>query len=272
MRLLYSWWNTWGSRRHKAPSGGGSSDPLDAIYAIDPNAKVWVHTRGLSAGLLSPVSAWDTANGNATLIQATTSKQPVRYADGLYWDGIDDEMTAHAIAPLFANAHSVITSVRDLSTANNIRTLWIAAQNLVSTSIREHVSLNAADGTAALSTRWRVLQAATATATTLDLSSLYGIGSTGGTVRTAYITPAPSSLGTGQVYTFGPSPSLVASGSWSASTFVPDLFTVGSQRYSTSGPGGQWQGTLPHIVVLTKQVTTLELATIYAALDAEGAL
>lgn len=259
-------------RYQLAVGSGGGGDALAPIYAIDPNAKVWVHTRGISTAELDPVAAWETADGNATLIQATSSKRPVRYSDGVYWDGIDDEMTAHAIAAIFGDAHSVILSCRDISTANNIRTVWIAADNGVSTSIREHVSQNLARGTSALSTRLRVLLGGTATAETVDMTALYALGSSA-TFTTAYTSPAPSSLGTAEAYQAASSPTLLDDGVWPSSTFVPDLFTVGSQRLGLlSGPSGFWQGTLASIVVLTVEATAAQVGIIYDALSAEGAL
>lgn len=259
-------------RYQLAVGSGGGGDALAPIYAIDPNAKVWVHTRGISTAELDPVAAWETADGNATLIQATSSKRPVRYSDGVYWDGIDDEMIAHAIAPLFGDAHSVILSCRDISTANNARSVWCAAQNLVSTSARDHVSQNLALGTAALLTRMRVLLGGTSTSDQIDMTSLYALGASA-TYTTAYTSPAPSALGTAEAYQAASSPALLDDGAWPASTFVPDLFTVGSQRLGLlSGPSGFWQGTLASIVVLTVEATAAQVGIIYDALSAEGAL
>lgn len=258
-------------RYQLAVGSGGGGDALAPIYAIDPNAKVWVHTRGISTAELEPVAAWETADGNATLIQATSSKQPVRYSDGVYWDGIDDDMRADAIAPIFSGAHSVILSCRDISTANNIRTVWVTADSGVSTGIRESISQNLALGTSALSTRLRVLLGGTSTAETVDMTTLFALGSSA-TFATAYTSPAPSSLGTAEAYQAASSPTLLDDGVWPASTFVPDLFTVGSLRISPSGPGSQWQGTLASFVVLTVEATAAQVGIIYDALSAEGAL
>lgn len=264
-----------GSRRIlilNSGGGGGGGDTLDPIYAIDPNAKVWVHTRGMSAGELDPVPTWETANGNATLIQATTSKQPVRYSDGVYWDGIDDIMTADTdgVPAVFSGAHSVLLACRDISTANNIRTTWIAAQPLLSTSVRDVVAQNIALGTSALLTRLRVTLGGTSVTEQIDATSLYSLGPSG-TFSTAFTSPDKSTLGTARLYRTSASPTLLDDGAWPPSTFAPTIFTVGAERINTSfAPSNFWQGTLSFFIVFTKELSVSEIGEVYAAMAAEG--
>lgn len=261
-------------RYQLAVGSGGGGDALAPIYAIDPNAKVWVHTRGISTAELDPVAAWETADGNATLVQATSSKRPVRYGDGVYWDGIDDIMTCDTdgVPAVFGGAHSVILSCRDISTANNTRCVWMAAQPLVSTTTREVVSQNLALGTSALLTRMRVLLGGTSTADQIDMTALYSLGSSA-TFSTSYTSPDKDVGGDAEAYQAASSPTLLDSGTWPANTFTPSIFTVGAEHINRSFAASNfWQGTLASIVVLTVEATAAQVGIIYDALSAEGAL
>ena len=259
-----------------ATNAGGStmttalaiSSPLRAIFQLDASARIWTHQQGISTPVGDPVSAWVSVDGLHTLVQAQTTRQPLRRAGDVYLDGLDDCLYGNDQASLFDAAYTVAAGVSDLATTNEIRGLLCAAISGVSTSARRTHYWKLSMGTAALLSRQSYLAGGDGSAAQVDLTSLYALGAThrfnlsvrsdtpGSGVIQAHRLTAPLTLIDGQ--------------SWPPYTGGMDLLTIGAQRLSGAAPYYHFAGSLRYLIIIPRKLDDVELGIVRDALAAEG--
>lgn len=248
------------------------SSPLRAIYQIDPDARVWVHTQGTGVAVGNPVATWTTADGAWTLVQPTTSKQPTRAVDGLDGDGIDDWMSADDSAGLFSGPYTVIDGfhdVDDITTGN--RQLWGSYTHYVSTGTRRCSHVQYSRPGSPSTTRQRYLLGANSSATVISLAGYSSLGAAG-PYDLAFRSPDPGT-GTADVTEITDPLGTPVTGAWGTVDMANDLHTILANRVnSVSSPSNYFEGTLRYHVVSGLELNDTQLGIYRDALAAEGVL
>lgn len=258
-------------------AGGDSSpepsnslaSPLAAIWAIDPDAAIWVRTAGWgAAGVGDPVADWATADGRWSWTQATSGSRPTRTTTGLRTDGLDDHMVCDTLAGSCNGAHTVVAGwTLEADVATGERTLWAAASNDAGGSTNQ-VGLSYSRDDAPNGTRMRAKWAG-ATLATISLTSLASKGT--GPYLEAQVSGAQGaavrveSLDTPLVE--------VGTNTRPTGSVTYEWLTLGARRIG-AGPttGLYWLGTIRQFLIIDGALTDAQLETVRDALAAEDAL
>lgn len=247
------------------------SSPLRAIYQIDASARVWVHTQGTGVTVGNPVATWTSADGLYTLTQSVTANRPTREADGVSFNGINNELRGDSSAGILNGAYTVCTSVTDINDSDtSTRQLWGNYTDGVSAATRRCSHVNLSRPGSANSTRMRYLLGGNSSAGVISLVSLASIGAAG-PYNLALRSPAPGT-GTAEAVELVDPLASVASAAWPAVATVNDLHTLGAER-RTSTTAALWcEATVQHHAILGVECSDAELDTIRDAFAAEAAL
>ena len=247
------------------------SSPLRAIYQIDPNARVWVHTQGTGVSVGNPVATWTSADGLYTLEQSITANRPTREADGVSLNGINNELRGDSSASILNGAYTVCTSVTDISSSQTgTRQLWGNYTDGVSSGVRRCSHVNLSRPNAPLAARMRYLLGGNSTSRVISLASLAPIGNAG-PYNLAFRSGVPGS-GTADALELVDPLELVGSAVWPAVAIVNDLHTLGAERRTSATVAKWWEGTVQHHLILGLECSDAQLDTIRDALAAEAAL
>jgi hypothetical protein len=245
------------------------SSPLRAIYQIDPNARVWVHTQGTGVSVASPVETWTTADGAWTMTQSVSGSRPTREAGGVNFNGVTDYMTADDSASLFNAAYTIAAGCDNLPLTNETRQLCGSYTAGVSTATRRCSHINMSCGTAASLTRMRFLLGGNSSAAQVDLRGLFdatGVGPFDLACRSA--TPG---AGDGEGLELADPLVSLSTLAWPTVSTSNDRFTVGAQRLDATALSF-FAGDIRYVVALTLEASDANLDDVHDALVGEGVL
>lgn len=133
------------------PGGGAAPVPnwYDPIVAIlnsgGATGYLWIHETGISEAVGQPVSSWEDTSGAAVWEQpGASSLRPIRAADGLTFDGIDDRLNGPAeVTGWIAQASGPYTmGVGVVTTLSNATSVYWGATNGGTGSIVNYTTQN----------------------------------------------------------------------------------------------------------------------------------
>ena len=245
------------------------SSPLAPIWAIDPDAAIWVRTAGWgAAGVGDPVADWATADGRWSWVQATSGARPTRTTTGLRADGVDDNMTCDSLAGRCDGAHTVVAGWSlETDAATGERSLWAAASNDAGGSTNQ-VGLSYGRHDVPNGTRMRAKWAG-ATLATVSLTSLASKGT--GPYLEAQVSGAQGAAV--RVETLDTPIAEVGNTTRPSGSVTYEWLTLGARRIGAGPSAGlYWLGTVHSFVLLAGALTDAQLETVRDALLAEDAL
>lgn len=252
-------------------SSNAITSPLAAIWAIDPDAAIWVKSAGISVGTGAPIPSWATADGRWSWTQASTSLQPTRSSGGgAIFDGIDDWLADDTLAARCNGAHTMVLGwLQGSEGATPARTLWCVASDNAGGSTYQ-VSLNYSRPDSPNATRMRAAWADnTGTLVTISLASLGSKGA--GPYLLAQVSGAQGSGA--RVESLDTPIVEVGSLTRPAGSATYEWLTLGARRLGAGPTVSQpWLGTLDTAVLVSLALSDTQLATIRDAIAAEYAL
>jgi len=246
------------------------SSPLRAIYQIDPDARVWVHTQGTGVALATPVETWTTADGAWTMTQSVSGSRPTREAGGVSFNGVTNYMIADDSAAIFNTAYTIAAGLDNLSVINATRQLCGSYTAGVSSPTRRCSQINMSCGTVPSVTRMRFLLGGNSATGQVNLTGLFdatGVGPFDLACRSA--TPG---AGDGEGLELADPLVSLSTAAWPAVANSNDLFTVGARRVSAAMVASRFEGDIRYFVALTLEASDAVLSSVRDALAAEGVL
>jgi len=246
------------------------SSPLRAIYQIDPNARVWVHTQGTGVAVSNPVETWTTADGAWTMTQSVSGSRPTREAGGVSFNGVTNAMIADDSAALFNTAYTIAAGLDNLALTNATRQLCGSYTDGVSSPTRRCSHINMSSGTVPSVTRMRFLLGGNSSSAGVNLTGLFdatGVGPFDLACRSA--TPG---AGDGEGLELADPLVPLDTATWPAVASSNDLFTVGARRISAATVASFFEGDIRYFVALTLEASDAGLSSVRDALAAEGVL
>lgn len=248
-----------------------AADPFQPIVDIvgPLGGYLWHHTRGIAVANEQPVETWlDVTNTVAWEQPGVSSLRPIRKAQGVLFDGLDDRMPARdaSLLTILDGAHTIVVGFDDvpLSGGTGARQMISAVETgSAATSLQVHVNYSRPDTPNA--TRMRYLLADASSNVTVDLQSLAGVGA--GPYNLAFRSAAPGGVARCDTLT---NP-LVAVGSTPtrpAGALASVYLTLGCQVRGASPGTPQlfWPGRVQYVILVPAQLSDVQLETIRTAL------
>lgn len=259
--------------RHQSINAVGSLvapwyQPITDI--IGANGFLVSHEEGITEAVGQPVSAWRDVRGTTIFTQpGVSSLRPIRFANGLVFDGVDDRFIADAYADLLEGAHTIIIGFDDPDDVGTAARTVFAAANAASSGTRRQVSTNFSLPSIPNATRERHYLADGATAVSISLiAASAGAGpynlvfrnaGLGGDARADTLTAPLVQLG--------------ATVTRPAGVELYTLLTLGARRIGAGPTLTQvWQGRIRYVLCANFQLSDVELETVRATLSAKGLL